>query len=369
MSVVAERVERRVTAGGDPTKGALPGSIVPGGPSDGLPPGFSGTASPRLTWWHEAMILVAFCALYSWARNQFGSSRIVDEGGVPTAAFSNAELVIRVEQALGTFHEAAIQAYFISSTWFIELANAFYGIAHFVVTFGVFIALFVKRPDVFRRWRNSFVAMNVLAVVGFAMFPLMPPRLLDQPCPTQADVAFGGQCIASDLRDGDSFGFVDTLATYGGSWSFDSDAMAVLSNQYAAMPSLHVGWAVWSAAAAWSLLRGRWGRAATVVHPIVTFFATIVTANHFWLDGIGGLIVVGLGAVVGWRLVPRWSARMRGRRGARHDHSGADDGDLADTRQTRLVTSDAVAGRSVADQARLLDRGYTSSGSVITLMR
>ena len=78
----------------------------------------------------------------------------------------------------------------------------------------------------------------------------MPPRLLDEPCPVQAAsgrVAFGGECIPSDLRGDDGFGFVDTLAEYGGPWSFDSEAMASISNQYAAMPSLHIGWATWCA--------------------------------------------------------------------------------------------------------------------------
>ena len=131
--------------------------------------------------------------------------------------------------------------------------NVFYGTAHFVITLSVFMLLFVKRKAVFPQWRNTLAVMTALAIFGFALFPLMPPRLLDTPCSE-----FGGECIGSGLRpEGGTFGFVDTLDVYGGPWSFDSEGMANISNQYAAMPSLHIGWATWSAIAMWPLLH-RW---------------------------------------------------------------------------------------------------------------
>ena len=73
---------------------------------------------------------------------------------------------------------------------------------------------------------------------------------------------YGGACIESDLRgdEGGTFGYVDTLADYGGPWSFDSEAMTDISNQYAAMPSMHIGWSTWCAVAMWPLLRRRWQR-------------------------------------------------------------------------------------------------------------
>ena len=166
----------------------------------------------------------------------------------PDHAFNNAMRVIGWERAIGTYHEESIQDWFLPHRTFLQFWNTYYGVAHFVVTLGVFIVLFVRRPQVFPQHRNALAVTTAVAIVGFAFFPLMPPRLLDEPCPVQApsgEVAFGGACIPSDLRGEDGFGFVDTLAEYGGPWSFDSEAMASISNQYAAMPSLHIGWSAW----------------------------------------------------------------------------------------------------------------------------
>jgi hypothetical protein len=74
--------------------------------------------------------------------------------------------------------------------------------------------------------------------------------------------------------------------------------MKSLSNQYAAMPSLHIAWAAWCALAIWPVLRRRWTRALFLLYPFVTLFAVVVTANHYWLDGLGGLLALGLGVAL-----------------------------------------------------------------------
>jgi hypothetical protein len=261
----------------------------------------------RLYWWKEALIVVAFYAVYSWTRNQFGSA-IIAADGVPENAFHNAERIIKLERMIGLYHEESIQELFLASRWLIKLMNMYYGSAHFLVTIAVFALLFWKRPAVFPQWRNTLAVMTALAIVGFALFPLMPPRLLDEPCPAQQEGAFGGACIASRYRpDGGGFGFVDTLADYGGGpWSFNSDGMASISNQYAAMPSLHIGWSTWCAVGVWPLLRRRWQRVAVLAYPLLTLFCIIVTANHYWIDGVGGLLVFGVGALLGWGF-HRWN--------------------------------------------------------------
>jgi membrane-associated phospholipid phosphatase len=268
----------------------------------------------RVFWWKEAAIAIAFYVVYSWTRNQFGSNRIAAIG-IPQQAFTNAQRVIRLEQGLGLFHEQTIQAWFLPYRWFIQFWNTYYGIAHFVVTLAVFVLLFLRRRDVFPQWRNALAAMTALAIVGFAFFPLMPPRLLDEPCPATDPGSFGGACIPSTLRPADGFGFVDTLAEYGGPWSFESDTMASISNQYAAMPSLHIGWSVWVAVAVWPLLRRRWLKVLVFAYPLATLFCIVVTGNHFWIDGVGGLVVFAVGALVGWGL-HRWNQDRLDRRDA-----------------------------------------------------
>lgn len=263
------------------------------------------TRQPRLYWWKEALFAAAFYAVYSWIRNRFGSAGM-DENDTAVQAFTNAKRVIRLEEFLGLFHEQRIQEFFLRWPTFIRVMNIYYGTAHFVVTIGVFALLFVKRPTVFAQWRNTLAVMTGLAIAGFALFPLMPPRLLDAPC-----AEFGAAC----LHDGD-FGFVDTLAVHGGLWSFDSGGMAAVSNQYAAMPSLHIGWSTWCAVAMWPLLRRRWQRIAVLAYPLLTLFCIVVTANHFWLDGVGGLVVFFVGLLAGWGL-HRWNQDRLDRRDQR----------------------------------------------------
>jgi hypothetical protein len=149
----------------------------------------------------------------------------------------------------------------------------------------------------------------------------MPPRLLDAPCPGTATTVvagkeiarttFGGDCISTKLRNyngATEFGFVDTLKEYGGPWDFDSGGIAKRSNQYAAMPSLHIGWASWCAFAIWPLARRKWIRAAVLLYPALTLFCIVVTGNHFWLDGIGGILALAGGFVIG-ALLHRFNQR------------------------------------------------------------
>lgn len=224
----------------------------------------------------ELVLIVAMYGVYSLIRNTFGSASVD-----PEAAYDNALRVIDVEKALGIYHERAIQQAFIDHDWFIRMWNIFYGSFHFIVPIAVLVLLWTRSGRAYRLWRNTVVATTLLGLIGFSTFPLMPPRLL---C----------EC---EYGSGVPHGYVDTLATLGGLWSFDSGGMAAISNQYAAMPSLHVAWALWCAAAAMAVARTRWVRVAVWAYPVATTFAVVVTANHYFLDAVGGaaVLVVGYG--------------------------------------------------------------------------
>jgi len=251
----------------------------------------------------EFTIIGSFYLLYSLTRNRFGSISISGTD-VPMNAFNNAMKVIRVERAMGLYHEESIQEWFLPYRSFLQALNTFYGTAHFAVTLTVFFVLFKYRKDVFPVFRNALAICTGLALVGFALFPLMPPRLLDAPCPGTVpnEITYGGACIPHETRNyngATSFGFVDTLDVFGGPWDFSDGAVAKASNQYAAMPSLHIGWASWCAFGMWPLMRRRWTKAAVLLYPALTMFCIVVTGNHFWLDGLGGLLVLGLGFAIG----------------------------------------------------------------------
>ena len=252
----------------------------------------------RMVWWKEALIISAFYSIYTLIRNRFGST-LVEGVSVPEHAFTNALRVIRFERWIGLFHEETIQDWFLPHIWFIKTMNVYYGTAHFFVTLGVFIALYKLRPSVFGQWRNTLAIMTALAIIGFSLFPLMPPRLLDAPCP---DAGYGAKCITTELRtrnDAENFGFIDTVKEFGGPWAFDSGPASKLTNQYAAMPSLHIGWATWCAFGLWPIARKLWMRLALLIYPSVTMLCIIVTGNHFWIDGVGGLIAFAVAYFMG----------------------------------------------------------------------
>jgi len=225
----------------------------------------------HLHWWREVVYVGVFYGIYTVIRNQFGSAAV--EVG---EAFANARWVIDVERAVGLYHEETLQDWFLPYDGFIRFWNIYYGTLHFVVTGAALIWLYRRFPQRYARWRNVLACTTAIALIGYALFPLLPPRLLP------AD-----------------YGYVDTLAEVGGLWSFDSGTMKTLSNQYAAMPSMRFGWASWCCLVLFPHLRRWWTRALVVLYPLGTLFGIMVTANHYWLDALGGALALGIGYVLG----------------------------------------------------------------------
>ncbi len=246
----------------------------------------------RLRWWVEIIAMVALYLFYSAIRNTFGSASVS-----PERAFLNARRVVDFERAIGLYFEEDFQDAFLQWPFVLQAFNVFYGTLHFWVTGGALIFLFRKHPAKYSFWRNSLVFTTLFALIGFSWFPLMPPRLLDS-------CAEFGACA--------SYGFVDTLAQFGGLWSFDSGAMEQISNQYAAMPSLHFAWSFWTFLVLFPRLKHRWSKLLIAAYPWVTLFAIIVTANHYWLDAAGGALALAAGTGLAWVLnqaFGRWRAR------------------------------------------------------------
>ena len=235
----------------------------------------------HLRWWKEAIYVLAFYGVYSWIRNQFGSESVSYEH-----AFDNAKEMIQVERWLGLYHEETLQEWFLDDRWFIQFWNLFYGTFHFVVTTFCIFWLFRRFKDRYTKYRTTLAVTTALALIGFATYPLLPPRLLPE-----------------------SYGFVDTLRVYGGLWSFDSGTMQKISNQYAAMPSLHFGWSMWCAMVLVPTVRRPWLKVLAASYPALTLFAIMVTANHYWIDAAGGAVIL-LG---GWLAGSWWSRRLEAR--------------------------------------------------------
>ncbi len=267
-----------------------------------------------IPWMREIVVIAAVYLVYSFVRNQFGSAK-VKVGDDPVHAFHNAIHIINLEKAIGLFHEQSIQRWFVTTTgtgadrvvhanWIVEWFNVFYGTAHFVVTPALLIWLFIRHRENFSRWRTTAMVTTVLALVGFALFPLMPPRLINAPV---SESVYSGENIA--LREHvPDFGFVDTLRDVGGLWNFDSKKMDSVSNQYAAMPSLHIGWSTWCMLVLLRFGKRRSTKILGVLYPIVTLLVIVATANHYIIDAAGGLVIIGAGY-----LIARGVDQLRGR--------------------------------------------------------
>jgi hypothetical protein len=263
---------------------------------------------PRLRWWREVVYTVAIYVVYSTVRNQFGSAGGPSEQS-NTIAYEHALDVIAIQKWLQLDFEPPVQSWYLDlpANGWIGFWNVFYGTAHFIVTAAALIWLYRANPARYPLWRNTLACTTVAALIGFASFSLMPPRLLNEP----VDRFGPPPAVRAEHRadEGDYGEMVDTLANYPTFWSFDSGTFKNISNQYAAMPSMHIGWSVWAMLVLLPLVRRAWATALIILHPLATLFCILVTANHYWIDGLGGLVTLAFGFVLARALTQFWQRR------------------------------------------------------------
>jgi len=235
-----------------------------GGRLRSLPGGRRLRDGHTLYWWVEILAVVVFYVVYSTIRNL--------HHGNAAEAFQHAKELMRLQGHLGLNIERSIQQWALDYRPLIIAANYFYGSLHFIVTGGGMVYLYRRWSDDYPLWRNTLAIGTALALIGFALFPLMPPRLLPA-----------------------HYGFVDTLAKDPAFWSFSSGAVSKISNQYAAMPSVHCAWALWCACVAVPRVKHMWLKVLAALYPIATFSVIVITANHYVLDAPAGFLALGLG--------------------------------------------------------------------------
>ena len=241
----------------------------------------------RHGWIIEAGLGVAIYVLYDEVRARVsGSSHL---------ALENARDLIRWEKAVGLYQELRIQRAFIDWGWFLSFWNIYYGTIHFVMPVIALVLLWRRAPERYVVWRNILLVMLVIGLAMFWVYPLMPPRLMT------------------------GRGFVDTAAEF---FNFGPQQRVVLihgvptaastaafGNLFAAMPSFHAGWSMWSALAMFPVLRSWWAKGLVLADVVLTVFAIVVTANHWILDAVGGWIVLAMA----WALVTGYE-QLRARR-------------------------------------------------------
>ncbi|WP_296605396.1 phosphatase PAP2 family protein [Nocardioides sp.] len=225
------------------------------------------SGSPALRSARRALTELALVAVL-FGVYKLGRALVADER---SQAFFHAELVRRVEELMHLPSEAAIQAS-VHSEGLLRLANVYYTGVHFPLMAAFLVWGFARRPLAEYRWaRDLLIIQTGAALVVHIVFPLAPPRMFPQ------------------------WGFVDTMAVYGPS-AYDG-ASGAMANQLAAMPSLHVGWAVLIAYVV-ARTGPRWLAAIAAAHAAVTVAVVIVTANHWWVDAVVGVALLVLADLV-----------------------------------------------------------------------
>ncbi|MDX6281121.1 MAG: hypothetical protein QOH03_2192 [Kribbellaceae bacterium] len=179
------------------------------------------------------------------------------------SAFIHADEVRHFQTWLGLPTEAQVQHFALQVPDLARLANRYYATVHFPLTAIVLIWLLIRRPAEYAKARWALASLTGLALIGHLVFPLAPPRMFPQ------------------------YGLVDTAQLLGQS-VYNVNADSGLANQFAAMPSLHVGWAFLVAVFLIRATKSRW-RWLWIAHPVITFAVVVVTANHYWLDGLVAL--------------------------------------------------------------------------------
>jgi membrane-associated phospholipid phosphatase len=186
-------------------------------------------------------------------------------------AFENARTIVNFERTLGLFFEPGLQTWAHNSAdWLLTIANFMYVNSHFVLTTTFLIWLYIARNQVFYYVRNMFMIAMGLALLGYVVFPTAPPRYLPE------------------------WGFSDTVASFVGETAETS--ANVLYNPFAAVPSMHVAFALMIGIPAFMLVRSRVLKALWLTYPVVVTFVVMVTANHFWMDAALGALVAAISA-------------------------------------------------------------------------
>lgn len=219
-------------------------------------------------WQREVVVLGGLYAIYEASRGIASSD--------PAQALARGRGILNWERAWDLAPEASLNHLLAHVTPLAVLAAYFYSTLHYVVTPAVLVWMYRRQPGHYRSARTSLALGTALGLIGFYLLPTAPPRLLP----------------GSGLRD--------TLAGVSrwGWWSSEGSVprgLGGLSNQLAAMPSLHVGWALWSGVLVARYAIRRWVRWLGALYPLATTLVVLATGNHYLLDAIGGAGVMALG--------------------------------------------------------------------------
>jgi membrane-associated phospholipid phosphatase len=212
-------------------------------------------------WGHFAfqfVIWMGFYLVYQVARG--AADRDV------VTAFRNGEWVASTESGLGALFEPALQRVVDTSSILVTLTSFTYWLSQFAVVGLTLLWVYFRRHERFAGFRNWLIVANLVGLVGYVLMPTAPPRMFPE------------------------WGFIDTLAQYS-SINHDSGLIALASNPYAAMPSLHAMDAFIVGVVMAGLCRNLIAKVLWLTWPAWVAFAVMSTGNHYWLDVAAGILI------------------------------------------------------------------------------
>ena len=216
----------------------------------------------------EPFFVVAAYMAYYLARSIAGSAQ---------PAFENARYLMTLESTIGIFEEISVQSALLSYETIVHIFNIIYFYGHFPTIIVFAVVMFIKKPQVYVICRNAFLMSGAIALIFFVLFPVAPPRLA-------------------------TFGIVDTLSMTIPVKYDDSP----LVNPYASLPSLHVGWALLISLGLFISTEKVWLRVLACLIAPTMLAATVITGNHFIVDGIFGSILCGITFLIAVWLQKNW---------------------------------------------------------------
>nr|WP_256106239.1 phosphatase PAP2 family protein [Streptomyces sp. ODS05-4] len=275
-ATVTTREGREAPGAEAPAAGAEPAVTTPAGTAPDAAAGRRRwprtPRRPRI--WFEILLIAVSYWTYSLIRNAVPEQK--------AQALRNADWIWRTEQSLGLAFEKSVNHAADSVTWLIVGMNYYYATLHFVVTIGVLVWLYRWHPGRYAATRLVLFSTTGVALLGYYLYPLAPPRLMT------------------------SEKFIDTVLVHHTWGSMASGNLKHMSNQYAAMPSMHIGWSLWCGLTIFALASAPWARILGLLYPTATLVVIVATANHFWLDAVGGMLCLAFG----YALACAWYGRL-----------------------------------------------------------
>ncbi|QKW10705.1 phosphatase PAP2 family protein [Streptomyces sp. NA04227] len=243
-------------------------------PTDAVPPGPTRFPwIPLLPVWRKVLTrpnLLLELALIRVGYTAYSEIRTIAAGS-RAAAEEHGEQIYALERFLHIDIEHWVNHSVVKVPWLQEFFDFYYTSFHFFVPLTILAVLYVRRPVDYRWARSALGFATLLALLGFWLYPLAPPRLMPE------------------------LGFIDTVHGAQDFGQPDYGALTAVTNQYAAMPSLHFGWSLWCGVVIVALAPKWWMKALGTLHPLFTVSAIVATANHWIMDAVGGAVAVATG--------------------------------------------------------------------------